>query len=75
MFINNWQTSQVRIVLHDSIPREKDPVLGEVFLPLKEFLNGRSQKTEVRSIQNGIGYGRMSLYALNCPIRPWMAVS
>lgn len=61
MFVSNWQTARVKIVVHDAVPRGKDPVLGEVDVSIADFLSHGCQQTELRSLQNGIGYGRISM--------------
>lgn len=48
----------------DSRVREHDPILGIVNLPLAEVLSHSSQVTRLYALQEGVGFGRVSISVL-----------
>ncbi|NWM64772.1 hypothetical protein GY649_24730, partial [Escherichia coli] len=43
MFVRNWTTSELRMIVRDSRVREHDPIMGIVALPLKNLFESSSQ--------------------------------
>ncbi|KAG9019015.1 hypothetical protein FRB90_007187 [Tulasnella sp. 427] len=64
VFVRNWTTAVVRVVVRDSRLRERDPILGIVNLPLADILTEGSEVTRLYSIQEGVGFGRANISLL-----------
>ncbi|KAG8908594.1 hypothetical protein FRB99_004882 [Tulasnella sp. 403] len=64
VFVRNWETAVVRIVVRDSRLREHDPILGIINLPLKQVLAHGSEITRLYAIQEGVGFGRANVSLL-----------
>ena len=58
-FVRDWTKTMVRIVVRDAKLREHVPILGVVSLPLADVLKASSQVTQFRSLENGVGFGRV----------------
>ncbi|KAG8954346.1 hypothetical protein FRC03_011485 [Tulasnella sp. 419] len=61
VFVRNWETAVVRLVVRDARLREGDPILGIVHLPLKHILAESSEVTRLYSLQEGVGFGRVNV--------------
>jgi len=57
VFVRNWKTAVVRVVVRDSRLRENDPILGIVDLPLRDILTDASEVTRLYALQEGVGFG------------------
>lgn len=63
-FVRDWRTAVVRIVVRDSRLREYDPILGVATLKLSDILVNSSQVTNLYSLQDGVGFGRVNVALL-----------
>ncbi|KAK4703048.1 hypothetical protein P7C70_g3172, partial [Phenoliferia sp. Uapishka_3] len=63
-FIKDWRDTTVRIVVRDARLREHDPILGIVNLDLVALFSNASEVTRLFAIQDGVGFGRISLSVL-----------
>ena len=60
VFVRNWTTSELRMIVRDSRVREHDPIMGIVALPLKNLFESSSQVEQMFALQDGVGYGKLS---------------
>lgn len=60
IFVRDWTKSELRIIVRDSRLREHDPIMGIVALPLKSLFEKSSQVERAFSLQDGVGYGKVS---------------
>ncbi|KAM0755850.1 hypothetical protein T439DRAFT_308275 [Meredithblackwellia eburnea MCA 4105] len=63
-FVRDWKETVVRVVVRDARLREHDPILGIVNLPLKDLLKNASEVTRLYALQDGVGFGRISVSVL-----------
>ncbi|GAA5879834.1 hypothetical protein JCM8547_005778 [Rhodosporidiobolus lusitaniae] len=63
-FIRDYQKTTLRVVVRDSRLREHDPILGIVNLPLKDLLAHSSEVTRLYALQDGVGFGKVSISVL-----------
>ncbi|PKI83993.1 hypothetical protein MVES1_002031 [Malassezia vespertilionis] len=59
VFVRDWTTSDLRVIVRDSRVREHDPIMGIVDLRLKDLFSKASQIEQAFSIQDGVGYGKV----------------
>lgn len=64
VFLRDWQETVLRVVVRDSVLREKDPILGIVNFSLKDVFAESSEATGLYSLQEGIGFGLVSISTL-----------
>lgn len=60
VFVRDWTTSELRIVVRDARLREHDPIMGIVQLPLRQLFKNASQVEQMFSLQDGVGYGKVA---------------
>lgn len=60
VFVRDWTTSELRMIVRDSRVREHDPIMGIVALPLKVLFESSSQVEQMFALQDGVGYGKLS---------------
>lgn len=60
VFVRDWTKAYVRIAVRDARMREHDPIMGIVNLKLTELFKSSSQVDGMYSIQDGVGFGRVS---------------
>ncbi|SGY31845.1 BQ5605_C002g01266 [Microbotryum silenes-dioicae] len=63
-YIPDYTNTTLRVVVRDSRLREHDPILGIVNLPLDKILAHSSQVTRLYAIQDGVGFGKISISVL-----------
>ncbi|CEQ38684.1 SPOSA6832_00141, partial [Sporobolomyces salmonicolor] len=69
-FVRDFTKTSLRIVVRDARLREhvsqaaSDPILGIVDLPLKDVLAHSSEVTRLYALQDGVGFGKVSLSIL-----------
>ncbi|GAA5950615.1 hypothetical protein JCM10213_006938 [Rhodosporidiobolus nylandii] len=63
-FVRDYTKTSLRVVVRDARLREHDPILGIVNLPLDELFAHSSEVTRLFAIQDGVGYGKVSLSVL-----------
>ena len=59
VFVRDWTTSELRMIVRDSRVREHDPIMGIVALPLKDLFREASQIEQSFALQDGVGYGKL----------------
>ncbi|GAA6056005.1 hypothetical protein JCM3770_002138 [Rhodotorula araucariae] len=64
LFVRDYTTTSLRVVVRDARLREHDPILGIINLPLKDVLAHSSQVTRTYSLQDGVGFGKASISIL-----------
>ena len=57
VFLRDWQETVLRVVVRDSMVREKDPILGIVNFSLKDVFTEASEVNGLYSLQEGVGFG------------------
>ena len=62
VFLRDWQETVLRVVVRDSVLREKDPILGIVNFSLKDVFTESSEVTGLYSLQEGVGFGLVSTF-------------
>ncbi|KAF2725521.1 hypothetical protein K431DRAFT_290643 [Polychaeton citri CBS 116435] len=60
-FIRDWREAEIHVSVRDARVHEDDPLLGVVYLPLKEIFENRSQVNGFWPLTGGVGYGRIRL--------------
>jgi hypothetical protein len=60
-FVRDWQSAEVMISCRDSREREKDALLGIVYLPLAKVFEKRSQVMDMYPLVGGTGFGRVRI--------------
>lgn len=61
IFIRDFTTTDVRIVIRDSRLRENDPIMGIVCLNLLDVFTDSSSVTMTYPIQEGVGFGKANI--------------
>lgn len=61
VFIPDYTTTEVRVVIRDSRLRESDPIMGIVTVQLAELFKDCSTVTETYPIQEGQGFGKANI--------------
>lgn len=61
IFVRDWTEAELRVIVRDARLREHDPIMGIVSLPLTEVFKESSQVDQQFSLQDGVGYGKVSL--------------
>ena len=61
VFVGDWTTSQLQVVVRDARLREHDPIMGIVSLPIKSLFNESSMIEQSFGLQDGVGYGKVLL--------------
>ncbi|KAJ3289617.1 hypothetical protein HK104_007345 [Borealophlyctis nickersoniae] len=71
IFLRDWKTARVRIVVKDHRTHEHDPVIGVVVVDLKEVLSGTGDMhhTAWYDLKDGIGFGRVRCSFLFQPVK------
>ncbi|GAA6035910.1 hypothetical protein JCM8097_005158 [Rhodosporidiobolus ruineniae] len=64
VFIRDYKKTSVQVVVRDARLREHDPILGIVNLPLDKILAHSSEVTRLYAIQDGVGWGKVSISVL-----------
>ncbi|GAA5990859.1 hypothetical protein JCM10908_000050 [Rhodotorula pacifica] len=64
LFIRDFTRTSLRLIVRDARLREHDPILGIVDLPLQETLRYSSEITRTYAIQDGVGFGKVSVSVL-----------
>ncbi|KAL8286155.1 hypothetical protein RQP46_004643 [Phenoliferia psychrophenolica] len=64
IFLRNYKETSVRVVVRDARLREHDPILGIVNLDLIDLFSSASEVTRLFALQDGVGFGRISLSLL-----------
>lgn len=57
-FIRDWRSTELMVSVRDARIHENDPLMGLIYLPLRQVLRHKSQVIESYPIVGGIGYGR-----------------
>ncbi|KAI9841362.1 MAG: hypothetical protein M1837_000745 [Sclerophora amabilis] len=60
-FIRDWKSAEVMISIRDSRVHEDDPLLGIVYIPLRQLFRKRAQIEKSFPLAGGIGYGRVRI--------------
>ncbi|GAA5963756.1 hypothetical protein JCM8115_004267 [Rhodotorula mucilaginosa] len=63
-FVRDFTRTSLRLVVRDARLREHDPILGIVDLPLQETLRYSSEVTRTYALQDGVGFGKISVSIL-----------
>jgi len=61
VFIRDFTTTEVRIVIRDSRLREADPIMGIITVQLADIFAEASTVTETYPIQSGVGFGKANI--------------
>ncbi|GMK56735.1 hypothetical protein CspeluHIS016_0305750 [Cutaneotrichosporon spelunceum] len=61
VFIRDFQTTEVRVVIRDSRLRESDPIMGIVTVNLSDVFADCSSVKKTYPIQQGVGFGKASI--------------
>jgi Ca2+-dependent lipid-binding protein len=60
-FVRDWKTAEVIIAVRDAKEGEADPLVGMVYLPLRELFVRKAQAVDNYPLVGGVGYGRIRL--------------
>lgn len=69
LFVRDWTTSEMQIVVRDARLREHDPMMGIVSVSLKDLFSRSSQVEQAFSLQDGVGYGKVYCSFLFKPVK------
>ncbi|BEI79854.1 hypothetical protein CcaverHIS002_0103830 [Cutaneotrichosporon cavernicola] len=61
VFVRDFRTTEVRVVIRDSRLRESDPILGIVTVDLMDVFSDCSSIKKMYPIQEGVGFGKASI--------------